>query len=76
MKSLLPVFSLGLLVNAGLVSAGTGTATITLSVSPAAVYCGGSNYVNSVMVSVIPGGDGKVYIGQSSQNASTASAIF
>src|SRR5208282_5730054 len=75
MKTLLRVVSLGLLVNAALVYAGTGAATITLSTTPASVYCGGSNWVNSVMVSVVPGGDGKVYLGQWLQNASTGAGI-
>src|SRR5277367_2983257 len=75
MKTLLRVSSLGLLVSAALVYAGTGAATITLSTTPAAVNCGASNWVNRVMVSVIPGGDGKVYIGQSSQNASTGAGV-
>jgi hypothetical protein len=69
------VVSLGLLVNAALDYAGTGASTITLSATPAAVNCGTSNWVNSVLVSVVPGGEGKVYIGQSSQNASTGSGI-
>lgn len=75
MKTLLRVVSFGLLVNATLVYAGTGAATITLSATPASVYCGGSNRVNSVMVSVVPGGEGKVYLGQSLQNASTGAGI-
>ncbi len=75
MKTLLRVGSLGLLVHAALVYAGTGASTITLSASPAAVNCGGPNWVNSVIVSVVPGGDGKVYVGQSSQNASTGAGI-
>ncbi len=75
MKTSLPVFVLGLLVNAALVYAGTGAATITLSNTPAAVNCGASSYVNTVIVSVIPGGEGKVYVGQSSQNVSTGAGI-
>ncbi len=75
MKTVLQVFSLGLLANAALVYAGTGSATITLSASPAAVFCGASSFVNRVIVSVIPGGDGKVYIGQSSQDVSTGAGI-
>jgi hypothetical protein len=75
MNTLLQAFSLGLLVNAALVYAGTGAATITLSASPAAVNCGGSNWVNSVIVSVVPGGEGKVYVGQSAQTASTGAGI-
>ena len=75
MKTVFRMFSLGLLVHAALVYAGTGAATITLSSSPAAVNCGAFNYVNSVMVSVVPGGEGKVYIGQSSQNVSTGAGI-
>src|SRR5271170_1900704 len=75
MNTLLRVVSLGLLANAALVYAGTGAATITLSASPAAVNCGGSNWVNSVIVSVVPGGEGKVYVGQSSQNPSTGGGI-
>lgn len=58
-----------------MVYAGTGAATITLSTTPAAVNCGASNWVNRVMVSVVPGGEGKVYLGQSSQNASTGAGI-
>jgi hypothetical protein len=75
MNTLIRVLSLGLLVDAALVYAGTGAATVTLSATPAAVNCSGSNWVNSVIVSVVPGGDGKVYIGQSSQNASTGAGI-
>jgi hypothetical protein len=75
MKTSLPVFVLGLFVNAALVYAGTGAATITLSNTPAAVNCGASSYVNTVIVSVIPGGEGKVYVGQSSQNVSTGAGI-
>jgi hypothetical protein len=75
MNTLLRVFSLGLLVSAALVYAGTGAATITLSNTPAAVNCGSSNWVNQVLVSVVPGGEGKVYVGQSSQNASTGAGI-
>jgi hypothetical protein len=75
MKALLRVISLGLLVNAALVYAGTGAATITLSTNPAAVYCGASNFVNSVIVSVVPGGEGKVYVGQSAQNPPTGAGI-
>src|SRR5271170_5151075 len=75
MNTLLRVVSLGLLANAALVYAGTGAATITLSASPAAVNCGASNWVNSVLVSVVPGGEGKVYIGQSSQDPISGSGI-
>jgi hypothetical protein len=75
MKTLLRVSSLGLLASAALLYAGTGAATITLSTTPAAVNCGASNWVNRVMVSVVPGGEGKVYLGQSSQNASTGAGI-
>ncbi len=75
MKTVLRVFSIGLLANAALVYAGTGAATIALSASPAAVNCGGPSFVNRVMVSVIPGGDGKVYVGQSSQDVSTGAGI-
>jgi hypothetical protein len=75
MDILLRVFSLGLLVNAALVYAGTGAATITLSTTPSAVNCGSSNWVNNVIVSVVPGGEGKVYIGQSSQAPSTGAGI-
>jgi len=75
MKTLIQVCSLGLPVNAVLAYAGTGAATIALSTSPAAVNCGGSNWVNTVIVSVVPGGEGKVYVGQSSQNASTGAGI-
>jgi hypothetical protein len=75
MDTLLRVFSLGLLVNAALVYAGTGAATITLSTTPADVNCGTSNWVNTVIVSVVPGGEGKVYIGQSSQTPSTGAGI-
>jgi hypothetical protein len=75
MKTLLQHISLGLLVNAALVYAGTGASTITLSNSPAAVNCNGSNWVNTVIVSVVPGGEGKVYVGQSSQNPSTGAGI-
>src|SRR5580692_481305 len=75
MKTLLQHISLGLLVNAALAYAGTGASTITLSTTPAAVNCGASNWVNRVMVSVVPGGEGKVYLGQSSQNASGGAGI-
>src|SRR5580704_9504256 len=75
MKTLLRVSSLGLLASAALLYAGTGAATITLSTTPAAVNCGASNWVNSVMVSVVPGGEGKVYVGQSSQNPATGAGI-
>ncbi len=75
MKNLLQVLSLGMLAPAALVYAGTGAATVTLSATPAAVNCGASNYVNNVIVSVIPGGEGKVYVGQASQNVSTGSGI-
>jgi len=75
MKTLLQHISLGLLVNAALAYAGTGASTITLSTSPAAVNCGASNWVNTVMVSVVPGGEGKVYIGQGSQNPSSGAGI-
>jgi hypothetical protein len=75
MKTLLRGSSLGLLANAALVYAATGAATITLSTTPAAVNCGPSNWVNRVMVSVVPGGEGKVYVGQSSQNPSTGAGI-
>ena len=75
MKTLLRGFALGLLVNAALVYAGTGASTITLSNSPSAVNCGASNWVNRVLVSVVPGGEGKVYVGQASQNASTGAGI-
>ena len=75
MKTLLPVLLAGLLVNAALVYAGTGAATITLSSTPAAVGCGGANWVNSVTVSVVPGGEGKVYVGQASQAPATGAGI-
>ena len=75
MKTLLQAFALGLLANAALVFAGTGASTITLSATPAAVTCGGSNWVNRVIVSVVPGGEGKVYVGQSLQNPSTGAGI-
>lgn len=75
MKNSLPVFVLGLFVSAALAHAGTGAATIALSASPTAVNCGASSFVNRVVVSVIPGGEGKVYVGQSSQNASTGAGI-
>jgi hypothetical protein len=75
MKTLLQHISLGLLVNAALAYAGTGASTITLSTSPAAINCSGSNWVNTVIVSVVPGGEGKVYVGQSSQNPSTGAGI-
>ena len=72
---ILRVSSLGLLASAALLYAGTGAATITLSTTPAAVNCGASNWANRVMVSVVPGGEGKVYLGQSSQNSSTGAGI-
>src|ERR1700722_15486011 len=75
MKTLLRVSSLGLLASAAMLYAGTGAATITLSTTPAAVNCGASNWVNRVMISVVPGGEGKVYLGQSAQNASTGAGI-
>src|ERR1700678_3609272 len=75
MQTLFQVGCLGLFANAVLLYAGTGAATITLSTSPAPVSCGASSYVNRVIVSVLPGGDGKVYVGQSSQNASTGAGI-
>lgn len=71
----LRVLPLGLLVSAALVHAGTGAATITLASTPAAVFCGSSSWVNSVIVSVVPGGEGKVYVGQSSQNPATGDGI-
>ena len=75
MKNLLPVLLGGLLANAALTYAGTGAATITLSGTPAAVSCNATSWVNSVVVSVVPGGEGKVYIGQSSQNPGTGAGI-
>jgi len=75
MNTLLKAISLGLLVNAVLVCAGNGAAPITLSTSPAAVSCGASSYVNRVIVSVVPGGEGKVYIGQASQDPATGAGI-
>ncbi|MGA2878162.1 MAG: hypothetical protein ABSG13_04360 [Bryobacteraceae bacterium] len=75
MKTSLPVFVLGLFVSAALVYAGTGAATITLSATPAAVNCGASDFVNRVVVSVVPGGEGKVFVGQSSQKVSTGAGI-
>ena len=75
MNTLLKAISIGLLVNAALVYAGNGSATITLSGSPAAINCGDSSYVNRVIVSVVPGGSGKVYVGQASQNPATGAGI-
>ena len=75
MKTLLRVSSLGLLVHAALVYAGTGASTITLAIAPAAVNCGASNWVNTVIVSVVPGGEGKVYVGQASQTPATGAGI-
>src|SRR5271165_5515849 len=75
MKTLIQVLSLGLLVNAALVYAGTGAATITLATNPAAVNCGASSWVNTVIVSAVPGGEGKVYVGQASQAPSTGAGI-
>lgn len=75
MKKVLPVFVLGLFANTALVFAGTGAATITLSATPTAVSCGTASYVNHVVVSVIPGGEGKVYVGQASQNVSSGAGI-
>jgi len=75
MNTLLKAISLGLLVNAVVVYAGNGSATITLSGSPAAVNCGAFSYVNRVIVSVVPGGEGKVYVGQASQDPSTGAGI-
>lgn len=75
MKHLVLALLLGLLASAALVYAGTGAATITLSTTPAAVSCGASSWVNSVIVSVVPGGEGKVYIGQASQNPATGAGI-
>ena len=74
MKNPLPVFVLGLFSSAALVYAGTGASTITLSATPAAVNCGAASFVNRAVVSVIPGGEGKVYVGQSSQNLRAAPA--
>jgi hypothetical protein len=75
MKILIPALPMGLFICALLAYAGTGAATITLSSTPAAVSCDGSSWVNSVMVSVVPGGEGKVYVGQSSQNPATGAGI-
>jgi len=75
MKNLVQLLSLGLLAHAALVFAATGAATITLSSTPAAVSCGGSSWVNSVTISVVPGGEGKVYVGQASQNPATGAGI-
>jgi hypothetical protein len=79
MKNLIRALPVGLFVSA-LVYAGTGAATITLSSTPATVTCGASSWVNSVVVSVVPGGEGKVYVGQASQNratgAGTAQILF
>lgn len=75
MKNLIAVLSLGLFVNTALIYAGTGAATITLSSAPAPVSCGPASFVNSVMISVVPGGEGKVYIGQALQNASSGAGI-
>jgi hypothetical protein len=75
MKTLFQMSALGLLVNASLAYAGTGASTITLSTTPAAVSCGASNWVNTVIMSVVPGGEGKVYVGQESQNPATGAGI-
>jgi hypothetical protein len=75
MKNLIQALPLGLFFSAALVYAGTGAATISLSTTPAAVSCGSSSWVNSVVVSVVPGGEGKVYVGQASQNAATGAGI-
>lgn len=75
MKNFFQALVLGLLVSTALVYAGTGAATITLSTTPAAVSCGASSWVNSVVVSVVPGGEGKVYVGQASQVPSTGAGI-
>lgn len=75
MKTVLQVLSLGLLANAALIYAGTGAATITLASNPAAVNCGASSWVNTVIVSVVPGGEGKVYVGQASQDPSSGAGI-
>ena len=74
MKTLLQV-SIGLLVNVAFIYAGTGAATITLTAAPAAVNCGASSWVNKVVVSVVPGGEGKVYIGQSLQDPPSGAGI-
>lgn len=75
MKNIFRGLFILLLASAALVYAGTGAATITLSTTPAAVSCGGSNWVNSVMVSVVPGGEGKVYVGQASQDPVSGAGI-
>lgn len=75
MKNFIQALPLGLLAGVSLVYAGTGAATITLSSTPAAVSCGSSSWVNSVIVSVVPGGEGKVYLGESSQNPATGAGI-
>jgi len=75
MNGSLRVLPLALLVSAALAYAGTGAATITLASAPAAVACGSSSWVNSVVVSVVPGGEGKVFVGQSTQNLATGAGI-
>jgi hypothetical protein len=75
MKILVKAISLGLFVSAVLVYAGNGSTAIMVSSSPAAVFCGASPFVNRVIVSVVPGGEGKVYIGQASQDPSTGAGI-
>jgi hypothetical protein len=75
MKNSLPVFVLGLFASPALVYAGTGASTITLSATPTAVNCAAASFVNRAVVSVIPGGEGKVFVGQASQNVSTGAGI-
>ncbi|HEX5229202.1 MAG TPA: hypothetical protein VFW44_15915 [Bryobacteraceae bacterium] len=75
MKLVTQALSLGLLVGASLTYAGTGAATISLADTPAAVSCDASAWVNHVIISVVPGGEGKVYIGQASQDPGSGAGI-
>lgn len=59
----------------GFAFAGNGSATITLTTSPQALYCGTNPWANHVEVSVIPGGTGKVFVGMSTMNSSTYSGV-
>ena len=62
---------LALILGTSAGAATLGQQTITLPSTPAALACGGQRYVNKLTIRVIPGFEGKVFVGASGMNPAT-----
>jgi hypothetical protein len=73
-------FLIALLAGVSAGAATLGQQTITLAAAPAPLLCSGQRYVNSLTIRVLPGFEGKVFIGTSTMNpniyANTLAILF